>query len=267
VLSGRPSKKGDIMSTTSMRSARAVVFGMIGLAALALPATAQPMNRCASCHFANLTAVPNANALGDWERSAHARQAVGCEKCHGGDATTYVPGEAHRGVLRAANPSSPVNPSNLVQTCGVCHIANAQAFARTVHQRIVEAGDRRAPTCATCHGTMRAVVLSPAGIEAQCAGCHPVGSARGDYPAAVRAAMEAIDAERRRADEAEGRIAMLPDRTTRVTMLASLSNVRSLLKEGVAALHGFDLRQANDRLDAAHRALAAIEATTAPTAR
>ena len=84
----------------------------------AAPATAQ-QSRCADCHFANPTA-PAGIHLSDWDRSAHSRNNVGCEKCHGGDATTFESFLAHRGVLNSANPASPVNRRNLPATCGAC---------------------------------------------------------------------------------------------------------------------------------------------------
>ena len=55
-----------------------------------LPAHAQE-SRCASCHYANPTS-PRQDHLQAWDNSPHDRANVGCEKCHGGDATNFERG-------------------------------------------------------------------------------------------------------------------------------------------------------------------------------
>jgi cytochrome c7-like protein len=221
-------------------------------------AGAQPMTRCAACHFANLSDVPAPAQLADWQHSRHARQAVGCHECHGGDPWTYVPADAHRTVVAPANPSSPVHPANLARTCARCHPAMARAFSGTLHQTLVQAGDLRAPTCTTCHGTMRADVPSPAALEARCAECHPAGSARDAYPALMRAAVESINELRARAEALDDRIAQVPRHARRVELLVVLHDARSALKESIACVHTFDVRQVNERIAAAQRELDAL---------
>src|SRR3970282_2548491 len=54
--------------------------------------------RCADCHLANPDAPGHLYA---WERSAHGQHNVGCEACHGGDATTFESFAAHRGILNS----------------------------------------------------------------------------------------------------------------------------------------------------------------------
>ena len=85
------------------------VFGFLlaSLLVSASPAESQ-QSRCADCHFANPLA-PAADHLADWDLSAHSRNNVGCEKCHGGDASTFEKSLAHRGILNSANAKSPVN--------------------------------------------------------------------------------------------------------------------------------------------------------------
>ena len=173
-----------------------IAFGLAVACAVAiLPAAAgaQTSSRCASCHFANLERVPAADWLGDWAQSPHARHGVGCERCHGGDALTEQPQLAHRGVLPAANPDSPVHPGNLAATCAGCHRANANAFEGSRHQTLIDLGDTRAPTCATCHGIMRARTISPTELEARCATCHPADLVRVDNAAVMRAALETLE--------------------------------------------------------------------------
>jgi len=235
-------------------------LGLVLFAALALPAavSAQPMTRCAICHFANMSSVPEPGHLGEWQQSAHARQQVGCDKCHGGDPWSVLQAEAHRGVVPPSNPASPVNDRNLVATCGACHKANAAAFRDSVHESLVKVADRRAPSCTTCHGAMRAQVPSPATLEQHCAECHLSGSRRGDAPAVMRAAVESLNALRARADALDDAVAQVPDHARRVELLVALYDARVTIKEAIARLHSFDAVAVNARLAAAKRQLDAM---------
>jgi nitrate/TMAO reductase-like tetraheme cytochrome c subunit len=224
-------------------------------------------SRCAECHFANMSSVPAPQHLGDWQQSAHGKSDVGCDKCHGGDPTTFQPAEAHRGVLNSDNPASPVHRANLARTCVSCHARNAAAFAQTVHQSLVQAGDLRAPTCVSCHGVMSARVPSPSALEQRCATCHPAGSARGAYPGVVRAAVEALDVQRRRADELEKAILGVSEHTRRVALLASLFDARGALKEAIAGVHNFDIRAMHEHVDMARRRLDLTTSALTPPPR
>jgi hypothetical protein len=217
--------------------------------------SAQPMTRCAACHFANVQKVPAPDYLGEWQHSAHARHAVGCHDCHGGDPWTYVPGEAHRGVLGPTRALSPVAVANLARTCARCHQAVTQAFSGTLHQTLVQAGDSRAPDCTTCHGAMSESVPSAAALEARCADCHRSGSARGAYPALMRGGVEALDALRARADAIDDEIARVPEHSRRVELLVAMYDARQALKECVARVHAFDVQQLNVAVDGARRRL------------
>jgi cytochrome c7-like protein/cytochrome c554/c'-like protein len=234
---------------------RIPVFAIAILAALAMSgrALAQPMTRCATCHFANMSSVPAPEHLGEWQRSAHARHQVGCDKCHGGDAWSFVPDEAHRGVLHPTNPASPVHVTNLVTTCGRCHRANAASFNGSLHHSLVTAAERRAPNCTTCHGAMRAEVPSPAALEQRCAECHPAGSPRADYAGLMRAAVESLNALRARVDALDDTVARVTEHARRVELLVALHNARTVIKDAVAKMHSFDVQTLNERLDAARR--------------
>lgn len=233
--------------------------------AIAAPAGAQNMSRCASCHFANLERVPESDFLGDWAQSQHARHGVGCERCHGGDSLTEHPAEAHRGVLNPADPRSTVHPANLATTCSPCHHDNATAFEGSRHQTLVDAGDRRAPTCATCHGVMRARTVSPAELEARCESCHPPGSPRSGYPEAMRTALETLDGLRDRCDRLDAAAANIRDAQDRLTVRLATAAARHTLAEAVAAAHAFNADGVHERnasarmqLDAIGDALAAV---------
>jgi Cytochrome c3 len=216
------------------------------------------VTRCASCHLANLANVPGGEHISDWQRSAHAKEGVGCEQCHGGDPWTYDSREAHRGVLGSFHPSSPVNRMNLVRTCARCHERNALAFATTLHATLVQADERRAPTCVTCHGMMTARVPSPDTLIEKCAQCHPPGSARAAYPVLMRTALESLNAQRARADALQDVIERLDDANARVTMLITLYDTRTLLKDAIAAVHRIDPRTITDQTAAAAARLDAL---------
>ena len=104
---------------------------LMSLVLFATPAASQ-QSRCADCHFSRPDA-PAPDHLSDWDRSAHSSNNVGCEKCHGGDATTFEPFLAHRGILNSTNPASPVNRRNLSATCGTCHAGPFVAFQNSQH--------------------------------------------------------------------------------------------------------------------------------------
>lgn len=218
----------------------------------------QPMTRCAACHFANVQKVPAPEYLGDWQHSAHARHAVGCHECHGGDPWTYVPAEAHRGVLGPTRATSPVAAANLVRTCARCHQAVTRAFSGTLHQTLVQAGESRAPDCTTCHGAMSESVPSAAALEVQCADCHRSGSARAAYPALMRNAVEALEALRARANAIDDAIARVPEHSRRVELLVAMYDARQALKDCAARVHAFDVQPLNVAIDAARRRLDAV---------
>ena len=101
-----------------------IVAPMVLLAGLLF---AQQQSRCADCHFANPDA-PEQRHVYDWDRSPHRRSNVGCDACHGGDATSFESFLAHQGILHSGNPASLLHRANLSQTCGSCHIGPFVAF-------------------------------------------------------------------------------------------------------------------------------------------
>ena len=218
------------------------------------------ITRCAACHLANLAGVPGAAHIGEWQRSVHAKRNVGCQECHGGNPWAYEPREAHRGVLGPSHPASPVNRLNLVTTCARCHERIALAFSTTRHSTLVQVDERRAPTCTSCHGVMSARVPSAATIEARCAACHPADSPLGAYPARMREAIEALDAQRERADALQDETERLPEYATRVALTVALLDTRTLLNEAVAAVHRIDPQSVAEQTAAARRRLDVVAA-------
>jgi len=232
-----------------------ITFWLLGLSPL--PQTVG--TRCAACHLANLPGIVGAEHLGEWQRSAHAKKGVGCHECHGGDPWTYEPRDAHRGVVGASSAASPVNRVNLVRTCARCHERNALAFATTLHGTLAQLDDRRAPTCVTCHGVMSARVPAPETLAAKCAGCHPSGTPRGDYPDVMRAALEALNAQRTRADTLQDAIERTADAHDRVARLVALYDTRRILNEAIAAVHRIDPQIVVEQTKAAAARLDALD--------
>jgi hypothetical protein len=149
----------------------------MALAAIALfagSAEAQlSRSTCADCHYSRPDA-PAQDHLWNWEHSPHRVNNVGCERCHGGNATTFEPLQAHTAVLDASHPKSPVNRRNLPATCGACHFGPFVAFQDSRHYQLLNEGNQDGPTCSTCHETVSGRLLSPKGLESRCASCHAV---------------------------------------------------------------------------------------------
>jgi hypothetical protein len=124
--------------------------------------TAVPANRCAACHLRLVWTRSAITHVDQWVTSRHALYRVGCERCHGGDATTSDQAAAHRGIANSAGTSSAVHRMALPATCGRCHPSEAKAFARSAHRELLSRGDATAPTCTSCHSSMAADVPSPA---------------------------------------------------------------------------------------------------------
>ncbi|HUK62927.1 MAG TPA: hypothetical protein VLV15_06330 [Dongiaceae bacterium] len=136
------------------------------------PARADPgANACVACHEREVLPISLGHSFADWRGSAHGRGGVGCEKCHGGDASASDAAAAHKSVLPAADAESLVNPRHLATTCGGCHERERDAYVDTVHAQEVKTHGRGA-TCSTCHGAMATSLPSPSELAARCAACH-----------------------------------------------------------------------------------------------
>ncbi|MBI4539568.1 MAG: cytochrome c3 family protein [Gemmatimonadetes bacterium] len=139
---------------------------------------------CGSCHanveYMRQFDIPT-DQLQRYRESQHGRllatgddKVAVCTDCHGG----------HR-ILAANDPSSTVYATNVPQTCARCH-ANPEymrgygipthqyaLYRESVHgEALLERKDRRAPTCATCHGTHGAAPPGFAEVANVCGNCH-----------------------------------------------------------------------------------------------
>ena len=155
------------------------------------PVISQASADCIACHSSNEFFAAQ---IGEWERSAHAAEAVGCYECHGAQ-----PGDSdamdHNGYL----VSVLVTPND----CADCHVAQSEQFAASRHAQAgdilqsldyvlgeqVEGAAAAVAGCQQCHGAPVEVApdgtLSPAswpntgmgrinpdGSRGACSTCH-----------------------------------------------------------------------------------------------
>jgi hypothetical protein len=248
-------------------------LGLVGILVLASAGSADAQglagSRCADCHFANPGSV-SASHLSDWDTSAHARRNVGCESCHGGDPKTFEPFVAHQNILPRTNPASPVNSMNLGKTCGTCHAGPFVQFQKSKHYELLRAGDKTAPTCATCHGEAAGVRLSPRALEGQCAQCHGAGkiAPRPEYPANGRLALEGLRETRALLKDVRNAIGRVKDPARRASLEQAAQQAEVPIIEATQAGHAFVYDQLQDRLVTARARLAALfERLANPDAR
>jgi len=238
-------------------------FLLMCLLGFAAPAGAQ-QSRCADCHFSRPDA-PAADHLSDWDRSAHGRNNVGCEKCHGGDAASFESFIAHRGIVNSTNPASPVNRRNLPGTCGTCHAGPFVAFQKSQHFALLEKGDARVPVCSTCHGAAGFRRPSAKALETQCRQCHgPTGIApRPERAEAARTLYEALNETRDLLRSTRSLLNRVSDKTRRAQLDQAYQQVEVPLIEAVRAGHEFTYDNLKERLSVARQRLEALLAQVA----
>jgi uncharacterized membrane protein len=216
-------------------------------------------SRCADCHFANLR--PSfATHLRDWDVSAHSRAGIGCERCHGGNATTFEPFLAHQGILHWSNPASPVHQRNVPGTCGVCHAGPYVAFQKSRHFELLRGGAEGVPTCTTCHGNAGEDRPSPRALESTCQSCHRADRPAGhpEHPAMGRLMLEGIRETRGSLEEARRMIRRITDQARRARLEAAAQQVEVPLVQAAQSGHAFVYDDLEERLDTARQRLAAL---------
>jgi hypothetical protein len=232
---------------------RIAVILLATLVLLASGARAQPSS-CADCHFANPTA-PAPEHLADWEHSAHGRNNVGCEKCHGGDAASYESFIAHRGILYSSNPASPVHRNNLAATCGRCHAGPFVRFQNSHHYTLLQEGDRNVPTCTTCHDAVGSRLPSAKALETSCQRCHgPKGIApRVERAEAARTLLGEVRDSRELLEAAEPFIDRIKDKTRQAKLRDAYEQAEVPLIEAGRSIHEFVFDNLKERLATARR--------------
>jgi predicted CXXCH cytochrome family protein len=99
-----------------------------------------------------------------------------CASCH----------QAH-GILAVKDPRSPVYPTQIPETCGVCHgdarymsdygipTNQLEEYRTSVHgQALIAQGDLGAPACNSCHGNHGAAPPGVDSVSRVCGTCHAI---------------------------------------------------------------------------------------------
>ena len=233
---------------------------LIGLVILVIPSSALAQSTsCVDCHYAD-PSTPARDHLADWERSAHARANVGCESCHGGNASSYEASLAHRGLRPSSDRRSPVHRTNLPATCGRCHAGPFVSFQKSHHFVMLQRGDRRVPTCTTCHDAVGSQLPSPKALEAECQRCHgPKGTApRVERAAAARTLVEAVADSRELLKAARPFLDRMPDIPRRAHLRAAYEQAEVPLIEAGRSVHEFVFDNLKERLATARQRIDAL---------
>ena len=240
------------MAAIAMRSLPAIMTALAIFGFLGTPTALAQLerSRCADCHFANPYTEPAREHLHRWSLSPHQRAGVGCDSCHGGNPGTFESLQAHRDVLNSVDPSSPVHRGRLPATCGACHAGPYVNFQASRHHELLREGDRRVPTCSTCHGSVDGRLLSPRGLERQCAECHgPDGvEPRPGRAADARLLLEGIANVRESLEAARRLIERVRDEDRRRTLEAAYLDAEVPVTEARRAGHRFVFDRLEERL-------------------
>ena len=242
-----------------------VISGVILTCVLGFVAPAfSQQSRCADCHFSRPDA-PRADHLSDWDHSAHGRNNVGCEKCHGGDATTFESFLAHRNILHSTNPASPVNRKNLSATCGTCHAGPFVAFQKSRHFSLLEKGDNRVPVCSTCHGEAGYRRPSARALETQCAQCHGPNriAPRPERAEAARTLYNALHETRDLMKTVRSLVNRVNEKARRTQLDEAYQQAEVPLIQAVQAGHQFVYDDLKERLSVARQRIEALLAQLA----
>jgi hypothetical protein len=205
----------------SVRSEALALAVVLALAGRVGAAEEPARNQCIACHQGDVMPIALGHSFQEWQVSAHGKEGVGCEKCHGGDPHATTAEVAHRSVLPASDPASPIHATRLPATCGACHSKEFAAYAETVHARKLAAQGGKGATCLTCHGAMAISYPSPSELAARCAVCH-------QKPTKVQAALAVLST------------ASIQLWRTRHTLDASARSEAPWHKEGQARLEGLE---------------------------
>ena len=238
-----------------MRSFGMFTGAMLAVLVLQTDTAIAQQSRCADCHFANPETIPAPDHLYDWDRSAHRRGNVGCEACHGGDASTFESILAHRGILGSGNPASPTHRRNIPRTCGSCHPGPFTNFQQSQHYSLLNEGDRQVPVCVTCHGDVAANLLSPNALERRCDRCHGDDgiAPRPGRAADARNLMEGAAEVRESLRAAERLIERIRDTERRASLEEDYQQAEVPLIQARQAGHRFEFEALEERLGVARQ--------------
>jgi hypothetical protein len=133
-------------------------------------------NSCVNCHSSSKFLVENKKLYDyyqNWLRSAHFREGVECQDCHGGNPKKANKNDAHgsRAVRGASDPKSDINAKNIPKTCKKCHDDIYDAYQTSKHFKKLQKNGE-GPNCVTCHGSLNVTVLKVNTVKATCEKCH-----------------------------------------------------------------------------------------------
>jgi len=216
---------------------------------------AQQTGQCVACHSRLPEASGGGHGFAAWRGSRHGAAGVGCEACHGGDATATDQARAHQGVARSRDSSSSVYFTHVPETCGKCHSAELGYFRSSLHFARLKS-DGRGPNCVTCHGSMATTILSPERALRTCSACHADGGVAPPERARESAEVLAlVRAENMLYDVVKTAAASSGARGA--SAQARLLTAQRSLDAAAEVWHGFRLDSAAQRLDAARGDIAA----------
>jgi hypothetical protein len=203
-------------------------------------------NRCADCHLANPDAPGHLFA---WDRSAHGQNGVGCDACHGGDASTFESFAAHQGILNSGNPSSPVNRANIPRTCGSCHSGPFVAFQSSKMYALLATGNPDVPVCTTCHSAVGGILLSPRALESRCEKCHAADKpgSHPEFPAQGRRNLESIQQIRELLKQAQPLLRRVRDAELRRQFEEQYRQAEVPVIEALNFQHAFSFEASEER--------------------
>jgi hypothetical protein len=119
------------------------------------------MDNCSSCHRRTSREV-----FAAFTGSTHARSGIGCDACHGGDASESSKEKAH-GTNFVGRP----NAAETLALCSACHANQFEAFKASKHYPDQKSAPRM--DCAFCHGSHSiGSPTSTMSFKLQCSSCH-----------------------------------------------------------------------------------------------
>jgi cytochrome b subunit of formate dehydrogenase len=146
-----------------------LVFATSPANAIQKPASPKPTNEdCLACHGdSTMTKDVNGKPVSLYVSPESFKASI-----HGGMFTCV---DCHSDVKTSPHETTPARIS-----CAICHADQQAAYDRSYHAKAIQAGDRQAATCVSCHGSPHDLLpaadpksrVNHANIPATCGTCH-----------------------------------------------------------------------------------------------
>lgn len=151
----------------------ALIFLAVFFVMSAVPYT-YAENTCVDCHKDEKFRVENRSLFEyyrDWKDSVHDLAGVQCTDCHGGNPNERDKKAAHKDHFSSLTATEGASFKLIPPRCGKCHEDVLRNFAESKHYKVLlEKGT--GPHCATCHGSMNALVYYTSLVTWTCKECH-----------------------------------------------------------------------------------------------